>query len=122
MQPARFGQYLVRFEPGGGTREPLAGDREHFLYVLEGGRSGRDRRLEEGGYAYLPPDESRSISARRTARSSSGSIARTSPPRASPSRPPCSGNREDEPFAETATPGVRRRELLPVDEPAATSR
>jgi (S)-ureidoglycine aminohydrolase len=34
-----------------------------------------------------------------------------------PTPEPVSGNRDEEPFADTATEGVRRRELLQVDDP-----
>ncbi len=112
IAPARFGQYLVRLEPGGGTREPVADDREHFVYVLDGAVG----ELGPGGYAYVPPGAPLELGA------PDGAILlwlnRPYEPAAGFSVPGAvSGNREDEPFTETATPGVRRRELLPVDEP-----
>jgi (S)-ureidoglycine aminohydrolase len=112
---ARFGQYLVALEPGGGTRAPLPAGEEHFLYVLEGGVDAGPR-LEAGGFAYVPPDDPVSFLA------PDGAVLlwlkRAYEPAAGLATPASvSGSRGDEPFADTPTPGVRRRELLPVDEP-----
>jgi (S)-ureidoglycine aminohydrolase len=117
MQPARFGQYLVSLEAGGGTRGALPAGAEHFLYVLSGTVDIESDALEAGGFAYLPPGEALSFTA-------SGEPARLlwlkrpyetadgfDPPA------PVSGNRADGAFADTPTPGVRRRELLGVDDP-----
>jgi (S)-ureidoglycine aminohydrolase len=115
LAPARFGQYFVALDPGGGTREPLPPGEEHFLYVLEG-RVDAGLRLDPGGFAYVPPDEPVSFFA------PDGAVLlwlkRAYEPVAGfPGPKRMSGNRGDEAFADTATPGVRRRELLPVDEP-----
>jgi (S)-ureidoglycine aminohydrolase len=112
LQPARFGQYLVSLEAGGGTRAPIEDGREHFLYVLDGSVGD----LSPGGYAYVPPGMPLELRApggatllwlKREYEAGDG----FDPPGA------VSGERGDAPFSETGTPGVRRRELLPVDEP-----
>jgi (S)-ureidoglycine aminohydrolase len=123
LVPARFGQYLVQMSPRGGTDGDLAAGEEHFLYVLEGrltiGSGTEIARLEEGGFAYLPPDETVSFLADR---GGPGALMlwlkrpyEAAPGHAVPAF--LVGNRDDVPFADTATDGVRRRELLPVDEP-----
>ena len=115
IAPARFGQYLVRLQPGGGTRAPVAPGREHFLYVLEGGVDAGVP-LGPGGFAYVPPDAPLELAApdgatllwlRRAYEPADGFLVPAA----------LSGDRADEPFTDTPTQGVRRRELLPVDEP-----
>jgi (S)-ureidoglycine aminohydrolase len=113
LVPARFGQYLVRLQPGGGTRAPLQGGDEHFLYVLDGAVGD----LGPGGFAYTPPGAPLEL------RAPDGAtllwLKRPYEPAPGlPAPAAVSGSRDDEPFADTPTPGVRRRELLPVDEPA----
>jgi (S)-ureidoglycine aminohydrolase len=123
LAPARFGQYLVQMSPRGGTEGELPPGEEHFIYVLEGRLtvgSGRElARLEEGGFAYLPPDETVSFLADR---GGPGALVLWLKRRHEPAEGFATpsllwGNRADEPFADTQTTGVRRRELLPVDEP-----
>jgi (S)-ureidoglycine aminohydrolase len=123
LAPARFGQYLVQMSPRGGTDGYLPAGEEHFVFVLEGRLtigSGRElERLEEGGFAYLPPDETVSFLADR---GGPGALMlwlkRPYEPAAGHDVPGLVvGNRDDAPFVDTATDGVRRRELLPVDEP-----
>jgi (S)-ureidoglycine aminohydrolase len=115
IAPARFGQYLVRLEPGGGTRTPLPPGHENFLYVLEG-RVDAGAPLGPGGFAYVPADTALGFAAPEGATllwlkrqyehvegfDAPGTVR---------------GDRGDEPFTDTPTPGVRRRELLPVDDP-----
>ncbi len=112
---ARFGQYLVRLEPGGGTRAPLPPGDEHFLYVLEGYvEAGAP--LGPGGFAYVPADTAPAFAAPDGA--TLLWLKRAYEPAAGfPTPAAVSGDRADAPFADTPTPGVRRRELLPVDEP-----
>ncbi|MET8829570.1 (S)-ureidoglycine aminohydrolase [Streptomyces sp. NPDC004610] len=56
--PARFGEYLLEFEPGGHSTRPLGTGFENFLYVLDGHlvvTAGADTYpLEPGGYVFLP--------------------------------------------------------------------
>jgi (S)-ureidoglycine aminohydrolase len=123
LRPARFGQYLVQMSARGGTVGDLSAGEEHFLYVLEGqltvGSGPELVRLEPGGFAYLPPDDTMSFLAPRNG---PGALAlwlkrQYEPVGGFPTPLLVSGNRNDEPFADTATQGVRRRELLPVDDP-----
>jgi (S)-ureidoglycine aminohydrolase len=115
IAPARFGQYLIRLSPGGGTRAPVAPGLEHFLYVLEGGVDAGVP-LGPGGYAYVPPDVPLELAAPDGA--TLLWLKRAYEPAAGfPVPAALSGNRSDAPFTDTPTQGVRRRELLPVDDP-----
>lgn len=55
---AKFGQYLLEFEPTGGTSRPQGGGFENFLFQLEGTvrleEGGTVHSLKEGDYCYLP--------------------------------------------------------------------
>jgi (S)-ureidoglycine aminohydrolase len=114
--PARFGQYLVALEPGGGTSEPVRPGFEDFLYVLEGDvpvrADGIEFGLRPGGWCYLPPDMSFELEA------GAGPaellwVKRRLEPWAGLGAPEArSGHRDDEPFEDTPVPGLRRRELL----------
>jgi (S)-ureidoglycine aminohydrolase len=122
--PARFGQYLVQMSPRGGTDGTLPAGEEHFLYVLEGeltvGSGSELTRLRPGGFAYLPPDETISFLADRGGPGALALWLKRDHEPAAGHRVPAFlvGNRDDEAFSDTATHGVRRRELLPVDDPA----
>jgi (S)-ureidoglycine aminohydrolase len=124
LAPARFGQYLVQMPPTGGTDGDLPEGFEHFLYCLDGEltvTSGTElERLDPGGWAYLPPDAPISFAARRQGTGALALWLKRPYEVVGGFEPPSmfSGQRDDGPFAETATPGVRRRELLPVDDPA----
>jgi (S)-ureidoglycine aminohydrolase len=124
LVPARFGQYLVQMSPRGGTEGELPAGEEHFLLLLDGEltvASGTEiLHLQPGGFAYLPPDETMSFLA---GRSGPGALAiwLKRPYEASAGLAPpalVTGHRDDEPFTDTPTQGVSRRELLPVDDPA----
>jgi len=56
---ARFVQYELVVQPGGGTRDPRDEDLEHFLFVLEGSLEfrldGAAHPLETGSFCWLPP-------------------------------------------------------------------
>jgi (S)-ureidoglycine aminohydrolase len=118
--PARFGQYLVSLEAGGGTSEPVLAGFEDFLYALTGeasvGADGIEFGLRAGGWCYLPPDMSFELNAgdrpaevlwvKRRLEAWPGLGA----PEAR------SGHRDDVPFEHTDVTGLRRRELLdPAD-------
>lgn len=128
---ARFGQYLIRLPPGGGTAGAIGEGFEHFLYLLAGeaaiaagageARGGLSAGvvpggLEAGDYAYLPEGQ-------RFALSSSGGaellwVKRRYDPLASDGQPPAlAGSRTDIPTTPLSTPGVSRQELLPADDP-----
>lgn len=57
---ARFAQYVLEIEPGGGTRAPFREDGiQHFYYVLEGELrfsvdGGEAKAFGPGSYAYVP--------------------------------------------------------------------
>src|SRR4051794_37489477 len=112
--PARFGQYLLVIEAGGGTSEPVAPGFESFVYALDGSaelRAGSlSHTLSAGAYAYLPPDPGFSLGAQGASRllwlkRPLGRWPGLGPPDAA------AGHRDDEPFADTDVPGFRRREL-----------
>ncbi|MGH2745290.1 MAG: cupin domain-containing protein [Thermoleophilaceae bacterium] len=118
--PARFGEYLVAMEAGGGTSAPVAAGFEDFLYGLEGeltvGADGIEFGLRAGGWCYLPPDMAFELEAggrpaellwiKRRLEAWPGLDA----PEAR------AGHRDDEPFDDTDVQGLRRRELLdPAD-------
>ncbi|MEU0988755.1 (S)-ureidoglycine aminohydrolase [Streptomyces sp. NPDC005953] len=56
--PARFGEYLLEFEPGGRSTRPLGAGFENFLYVLDGeahiGADTHTATLTPGGFAFFP--------------------------------------------------------------------
>ena len=55
---ARFGQYLLKFDPSGGTTRAQGAGFENFLYQVEGEvaleQQGETRTLVAGDYCYLP--------------------------------------------------------------------
>jgi (S)-ureidoglycine aminohydrolase len=121
VAPARIGQYVLAFAPGGGTSAPVRAGYEDFLYLLSGevmlDADGLHSALTPGGWAYLPPDASFSLQA-------GGSDAELLwlkrryewwPGLGGPAA--LAGHRDDAPFeAETGVEGFRRRELLdPLD-------
>jgi (S)-ureidoglycine aminohydrolase len=121
LAPARIGEYLVELPPGHGTRRIPPGY-ETFLYVLDGIPSvlvdGHELELGAGGYAYFPADHAYELFAGEQPARILLVKRRYEP--APGHAPPglLSGHRDDEPFADTPVKGFRRRELLPVDDPA----
>jgi (S)-ureidoglycine aminohydrolase len=120
--PARLGEYLVALPPGGGTATPVAPGFETFLYGLEGDALVATERAElplgGGAFAYLPATAAYALHA-----GDGGArlllVKRRYEPCAGHEAPPrLAGHRDDEPFAATDVPGLRRRELLPTDDPA----
>jgi (S)-ureidoglycine aminohydrolase len=120
MAPARLGEYLLAFEPGGGTSAPVAAGFEDFLYALEGELSvradGIEFGLRPGSWCYLPPDMSFELDGGETAAELLW-VKRPLEPWPGLGAPEArAGHRDDEPFAQTDVPGLRRRELLdPLD-------
>jgi (S)-ureidoglycine aminohydrolase len=113
--PSRIGEYLVTL-PAGAFAVPAG--YETFLYGLDGEASIDESSLGAGGFAYLPADRAYELRA-----GAAGArlliVKRRYEPYADLAAPgPLSGHRDDEPFAETDVPGFRRRELLPVADPA----
>lgn len=68
---AKFGQYLLDFEPSGGSVQPQGAGFESFLYQLDGsvsvttGETGHE--LQPGDYCYLPSGSTFSIQAAASA-------------------------------------------------------
>lgn len=64
---AKFAQYLLKFEPSGGSERPQGAGLENFIFQLEGTSiltSGAGRRaLEPGDYCYLPVGDEFTITA-----------------------------------------------------------
>jgi (S)-ureidoglycine aminohydrolase len=120
LAPSRIGEYLITLPAGHGGA--VAAGFETFLYALEGVASaeveGHELPLGAGGFVYVPastPFElfagelpARLLMIKRRYEPAPGH----DPPRL------LTGHRDDEPFADTPVPGFRRRELLPVTDPA----
>lgn len=120
MVPARFGEYVLAFEPGGGTSAPVAAGFEDFLYALEGELSvradGIEFGLRPGSWCYLPPDMSFELDGGEAPAELLWVKRRLEPWPGLGAPEARAGHRDDEPFAETDVPGLRRRELLdPLD-------
>jgi (S)-ureidoglycine aminohydrolase len=117
--PARFGQYLLVIEAGGGTDAPVAPGFETFLYGLDGQATLTsptvEHSLSAGAFAYLPPAVGFDLESARGARV----LWLKRPLEEWPglgAPDAVAGHRGDEPFADTDMPGFRRRELLdPAD-------
>jgi len=122
LAPARFGQYLLALEPGGGTTAPVAPGFEVFLYVLRGTVLVDHEAVGElaaGGFAYLPPDAAFGFTAAAQGPAELLWIKRRLeewPGHGAP--PPGAGHRDDVAFEDVpGVPGLRRRELLDPAEP-----
>jgi (S)-ureidoglycine aminohydrolase len=119
---SRIGEYLVTLPAGGGTVAPVAAGFETFLYGLEGAArvatGATQLALGTGAYAYLPASAPWELGA-GDAPARVLVVKRGYEPAADFEAPGLlHGHRDDEPFAATPVPGLRRRELLPVADPA----
>jgi (S)-ureidoglycine aminohydrolase len=119
LAPSRIGEYLVALPAGGGTTRPVAPGFETFLYALEGTAVlDGDVPLAAGAWAYLPASASWTLAAGE-AKARILAVKRVYEPVAGLAAPgPRHGHHDDVPWAETALPGFRRRELLPVGDAA----
>ena len=120
--PSRIGECLIALPPGGGTAEPVAPGFETFLYALDGDATasvdGTELSLRAGGYAYVPATAAFTLAA-GAAPARLLLVKRRYEPWPGRDAPGLlAGHRDDEPFADTPVPGFRRRELLPVGDPA----
>jgi (S)-ureidoglycine aminohydrolase len=122
LAPSRIGEYLISIEPGHGTVRPVAPGFETFFYALGGDAvlvaAGEEIPLGGGAYAYLPESAGYEL---RTAASGARLLVvkrRYEPVPGHDAPGPRHGHRDDRPWADTPVPGFRRRELLPVDDPA----
>ncbi len=122
LAPSRIGEYRLSLPPAGGTTRPIAPGFETFLYALAGVANaqveGRELPLDAGGFLYVPADTPFELFAGELPARLLMVKRRYEP--APGHAPPglLSGHRDDEPFAETPVRGFRRRELLPVADPA----
>jgi (S)-ureidoglycine aminohydrolase len=113
---ARFGQYLLELEPGGGSGEGADGSYEHFLLVMSGVTVLNESRFPAGSYAYLPAGAGLTLRTEALARVMW--IKRPYEP-APGFEPPAAVHGRVEDLASVTTPsGVLRRELLPTEDPA----
>ena len=120
--PSRIGEYLIALPAGGETAEPVAAGFETFLYALDGEASARveetELSLRSGAFAYVPATASFTLSA-GAAPARLLMVKRRYEPWPGAEAPGLlAGHRDDEPFADTPVAGFRRRELLPVGDPA----
>jgi (S)-ureidoglycine aminohydrolase len=120
--PSRIGEYLVALPAGGGTTEPVAPGFETFVYALEGAAraavDGAGIALPAGGFAYIPSRSSYELAAGDEPARLLLVKRRYEPAGGLDEPDAVSGHRDDEPFDDTPVPGFRRRELLPVADPA----
>ena len=120
--PSRIGAYLIALPAGGGTAEPVAPGFETFMYALEGEATatagGTVLSLRSGAFAYIPAAAPFTVSAGEEAARLLMVKRRYKPWQELAAPSLLAGHRDDEPFAGTAVPGFRRRELLPVGDPA----
>lgn len=121
LAPARFGEYVVAFDAGGGMSAPMAAGFEDFLYILDGDvavcADGLEANLRRGSWCYLPADANFGLQAGERAAELLWLKRRYErwPGVGAPEAR--TGHRDDEPFdAGTGVAGFRRRELLdPLD-------
>jgi (S)-ureidoglycine aminohydrolase len=122
LAPSRIGEYLVSLPARGGTARTTEPGFETFLYGLDGATvattDGDRFPLGAGGFAYLPPTASYELDAGDEPARLLLLKRRYEPTADAPAPGALAGHRDDEPFADTPVPGFRRRELLPVDDPA----
>jgi (S)-ureidoglycine aminohydrolase len=121
LAPSRIGEYLVALAPGHGSPRVAPGF-ETFVYALDGVATalvdGREIDLSAGGFLYVPALLSFELFAGELPARLLLVKRRYEPAPGHDAPGPVSGHRDDEPFAATPVPGFRRRELLPVTDPA----
>jgi (S)-ureidoglycine aminohydrolase len=119
--PARFAQYLVELEPGGGTQWPVGGDFEHFVFVLDGTVKtlvdGLPRTMTPGTFIYLPDTQALVLDNDSDALCRVMWFKRRYEPLPGFGRPPAVFD-DSAKFIEEEHPyGLWRRELLPAKDP-----
>jgi len=119
--PARFAEYLVELEPGGGTQWPVKGDFEHFVFVLDGSVrtlvDGLPRTMTPGTFIYLPEDQALVLDNDSAELCRLLWLKRRYEPLPGFGRPPAVFD-DSATFPEEQYPcGLWRRELLPADDP-----
>jgi len=119
---ARFAEYLVELDAGGGSDMPFLGH-EHFLYVLDGDVDVLDGErvlsLQPGGFAYLPADASLGFRAAKHGTARFLWLKRRYEPWPGVPAPSlASGDRDDALLEALPIPGLSRRELIAPDDAA----
>jgi (S)-ureidoglycine aminohydrolase len=121
LAPSRIGEYLIALPPGHGSSR-IAPGFETFLYALEGVATaladGNELDLSAGAYLYIPADHAYEVFAGERPAKLLLIKRRYEPAPGHDAPGLIAGHRDDEPFADTPVLGFRRRELLPVDDPA----
>lgn len=113
---ARFGQYLLELEPGGGSNGTVDADFEHFVLALVGESVLGGEALGEGTFAYIPTGAGIELISRGPARVMW--IKRRYEAAAGLPAPRALRSHLDESAAFVTDSGILRRELLPTDDPA----
>jgi (S)-ureidoglycine aminohydrolase len=120
LAPARIGEYLITLPAGRGGE--IAPGHETFVYALDGLSSalvdGRELQVGAGGFLYVPETTGFELFAGELPARLLMIRRRYEPTRGHDAPRLVAGHRDDEPFADTAVRGFRRRELLPVADPA----
>jgi (S)-ureidoglycine aminohydrolase len=118
--PARFAEYVLAVQAGGGTSAPVAPGFEDFLYVLDGEPAlragGLESELRPGSWCYLPPEAPFELEGGGRPAEVLWVKRRLEPWPGLGAPEARAGHRDDEPFQDTDVPGLRRCELLdPAD-------
>lgn len=119
--PARFAEYLVELDPGGGTKGPVGGGFEHFVFVLEGSVKtlvdASEQTMTPGTFTYLPEDQPLVLENDSGAPCRLIWIKRRYESLPEFERPPAVFE-DSAKFSEEEHPcGLWRRELLPAEDP-----
>lgn len=116
---ARFGQYLLEIEPGGGSTAPIGDGYEHFLLTLEGEPTFDGVALPSGAFAYIPQGDGMTLANAATAPTARVMWLKRRYEPVAGLQPPARlrGHRDSLPVLTTPV-GVLRSELLPPDDPA----
>ena len=122
LAPARLGQYLLDLAPGGGGGAPVPEPLEHFLYGLAGSAvvrsEGAEHALGAGGFAYLPAGSTFLLEAGEAAARLIWIKRRYEPWPGLDAPAQRLGHRDEVPDGDIGVAGLRRKELLPADDPA----
>jgi (S)-ureidoglycine aminohydrolase len=117
---ARFGQYLLELQAGGGSAGVVDTDFEHFVLTLSGEPTLDGQPLGAGCYAYRPQGQGLELAGTGAATEPDRVmwIKRRYEPGPNLDAPAAVTGQTDALATLTTASGVRRRELLPSDDPA----
>jgi (S)-ureidoglycine aminohydrolase len=117
---AQFAQILLELGKGAVTIDPIESDLEHFFFVLEGAISieyqGDNEQLIDGGFAYLPPGSSTTISNQIADTSRVIWVKRRHIPINTPAPKPLFGNQKNLELVAADVKGSYSQLLLPYDD------